>query len=371
MALIELLAAVLVAGWLATRTWGLNYLLGTVCTAPFLLLRTPAARELGLSLHQSAESWLQWWDNRLERHYDPTRRIRTAVLSVAERAPHIVYLVGIPLIRPISVAFTAATSPLPALREVPSNWWKAVACRDLLAAPEILPGLTGSDDPLTGIREDFRYLVAPKNYPLTAINILGATGYALVLVVFGGFYLAASYPYRVSVKLSSVAWVPLLWIIPKGSPTTSVETRLRQLSHTNVARFVAGASFLFVCQFLAKWLLFSKQAEFDAMLAYLNVPSLFREIIQPGSFSRWQMASLANSVIILVSFFAADELLVLMSDKSWSPRWTKTLDLGLRASAVTRSLLSLYTTSCLVYLIAAQGREVPWPSLDDRWFPWC
>ncbi len=73
------------------------------------------------------------------------------------------------------------------------------------------------------------------------------------------------------------------------------------------------------------------------------------ELFAPGSLPLWQLAALINSVLAVVLFFAAKEVLIRMDSKDPWPE--KVVIKGYRSMAFVRTSLSVYTIGCTIYIL--------------------
>ena len=416
LAIIETVLAVSVSFWLAIsllESWW-PMLIG-VCLAPFLLLRTERATELGLRWLDSSLKWFMSQEDTfsglLHAYQDLGKSFANGLGMVMGRfqpspvslVPYlflvlsclvigiiflvlvfffsvfililllVVFAALVIVIRTASVVYSALHHPGKALVAIPANWRNVALSTDSFLVPETIAGIESGSIPknleqfrISGIVNAFKASnTAPQGIysTITGIYIRLYWLHWSILLIF------ISFPYRYSLKATTIVWLPLIWTIRQGKPQKLSE-RLRTLNKTSWGRFASVFSGIILLLFGTKLLLFHAIVSFQGWWNALRVVPFFDQIVAPYTLPPWQIASVANSGLTLVLYFLASHGLMLLVDEGhqeedlWPYDWTA------RIGAVVRTALSLYTSSCLLYIVASQLPEWNLPPIEDRLFPW-
>jgi len=260
--------------------------------------------------------------------------------------------------------------PLDALIAIPSNWVRNCLCVDLTHPPEIIPGTETSSEEIS-MFQFTRHLIGIKMAPRIFKNWTVFVGLISIILPIFFFLFIPAIIMRFSMKSTAIVWMPLLWIIPKATPKTQLETRLNLVNKSSWGRFVVFLSAGTVLLFTAKLLLYIGIAELASLWNNLSFAPSLTELIEPNAVPPWQIASLSNSLIAIGLFWFAGHQLILNSDSdSHTGLQKQTTDWTIRLASVIRSTLSLYTISCLLYIFIRMGLLVNWPPLGDNLFPW-
>jgi hypothetical protein len=350
LAVIETLIASTLALWLAHSIWHNWIPFFVACAlAPLLLLRT----------ERSTRSALQWYDH--------------AAGAIAGRLPRaeetnifIILLVLLPtltlfsLLLPLTirVAATALVSirhPLEAIAAIPRNWTRVAFCMDVSHPPEIIAGIEAASELPDKLRRFRISYLSKSSEPASK----------LVMVFFYTF----SLPYRYSLKATAVVWLPLLWIVPHITAPRPLMTRLKLIHRSSWGRFVAAVSLTTLVMFVLKLLVFHVVRSSDEWWAALHVADVVDEFVAPYSIPLWQIASVTNAALAIGMYFVASHVLILTEDNAPLPFFA-VCDVFTRYGAALRAAVSLYTSSCMLYIMASQVRQFSLAPIGDRVFPW-
>lgn len=349
-AMVEFLAAIALLAWLLADGRFVNLWLVGSLTAVLLLLRTPRSIANGARWLDRLDYWtdqiafaplkltsgiLQWL-------------VLPMVLLIAP-AYAIITLLIVP-IRMIATAEAAVRHPLQTLREIPRNWYRQIFCIDSIAMPEVVPGFN----------ELKRDGWTPLQFPLLRDDLIHGNwlerffSLAIAVSVFGPMLV-----YRLSFKLTGMAWVPLLWVVDPLRPgSDTVREKLEDLRHGIVVKLALAWSVFVVAAFAAK--LF-----YNAALSFLP-PLLYQELVVTTY--PWHIAAAVNGAVAIALFLFADRQLVQLSrDKALSPKVLQALITG---TITFRRAVGVYTLANGLWLIAVVSGVFEKTHVIWKWFYW-
>jgi hypothetical protein len=267
LAIVETIAATLVALWISSRVEGMFFLSFSVCVAPFLLLRTEESTILGLKYlstiyHPVFRAHLLLLGF-LNKAYKISRgdRFLTKQFSILSLLAYITVIAIVFIIASLTIvglgimgiaaallAKVAATvrvfaaNPIKSLTAIPSNWYRYALCTDAFALPEIIPGIEKAEsvlgvelagrlgglkmrDILKSVKNIFRYIEFDSNnqdkstihkiariivamwiYPLVFLFSSALAGTKIILYIIAMIY-------RYSLKSTSLAYYALVWAV--------------------------------------------------------------------------------------------------------------------------------------------------------------
>lgn len=368
LAIAESLLASGITLWLAWRgRW--VYLECTSLVTPLLMLRTPESTERGVRWFNAGMSWLyEKYLNSLPDFSDrlplsanlPLNYAVIAWGSIANMAAMVVFSFAAKL---SSTVTSLLTRPLDCLLAIPRNWFAQTFCIDSAHPPELVPGIETS--PQT-IDDELRFSVV-LSYCKRSIARETLVTLVVVFICIPPFTLTLLY--RLSLKGTAIVWLPLLWIVPKLTPRESVLTRLKLLNQTSWGRIAASLSVLTIVGFLVKMAIYQGKVALTRIAPEGNLGRLIQDYVAPTTLPPWQIVSVMNAVLAIAMFLWAGNQIVRFEDPLYANRQGSG-DGILRTTSVLRAMLSLYTSSCLVYMAVVRAQVVHLPPLGDRLFPW-
>jgi hypothetical protein len=119
---------------------------------------------------------------------------------------------------------------------------------------------------------------------------------------------------------------------------------------------------------LAKIAIYQGKVGLSRIASEGNLGRLVQDYVAPTILPPWQIVSVINAVIAMAMFLWAGDQLVRLHDQAYANRQTA-VDRILRTISVLRAVLSLYTSSCLVYMAVVRAQVLQLPPLDDKLFP--
>ncbi|MGB7061843.1 MAG: hypothetical protein WBF13_05760 [Candidatus Zixiibacteriota bacterium] len=193
--------------------WG--HVIVAVCIAPFLLLRTDFATLTGVRWADRGEGWLRDFVRAMRKRHFITAAIGDA-LGVAG-------LIILPfVIRVLTVVLGVLRDPVGSIKAIPLNWKRFALVIDFAHPPEVVPGhwKHGAKDSAYEwpfVRAFFAITIRRHRGFWRILGLLVDVLTFPVLLV--SIFLPAIL-YRMSLKSTSVIYLPFLWIInvafPKG-----------------------------------------------------------------------------------------------------------------------------------------------------------
>jgi hypothetical protein len=401
LAIIETLLAVSCSFAIAAVTGNLWFIAMSSFFGWTLLLRTPASTSMGIE-------FFEWY---LAHFYEPPRPNDKPPIRWPWRYVFVVSTMPIAAldIKMLATVLAASAAPIHTLKAVPQNWLRAIVSLDMASPLELIPGyvdhvLSRRPDP-QGI-VDVRYSTLRGELRSAQVwrNLL-----ALLLVVglFGVMCISALWPprdswfelltlaffvlllspivalcvaatplrlilylpaiaYRLSLKATAVAYFPLLWLIQQTTSAVPIQAQLeyvRSGAYSRVKRVVAWAC---LTLFIGKVIAFSVEIKLSELWASSPLAPFFEAYVAPSTIPLWQWATFINAAIAILYFWLADFLL-------WRVKNAQYLDLrmtkiGHRAVLATCGVLSLYTMSANLWIIAHHRHFIHIPGVG-RWWP--
>jgi hypothetical protein len=269
-----------------------------------------------------------------------------SVLWFAFRVIFILFVVmavaiAAPVIRFIATAVPAVASPLVAIRAIPKNWFRNVACVDFLQAPESVPGVAARP-------EDDLILHLFSHPTLRGEGPMRIASWPLLMPV-----LIPAVLYRWSLKGTAIVWSPLMWIV-RGAFRSGLTDRLRDIKELAVFRVARTWSLVTAAALSAKLIAYNAHAVNVPCTALVSIDTC-REVVVPDGLPWWQVAALVNCVLTWVMYLVADWALHRM--KAGRLPGQLSLKKVFETAWLVRGVLSLYTIFCSVYLAALLSRK--------------
>jgi hypothetical protein len=175
-----------------------------------------------------------------------------------------------------------------------------------------------------------------------------------------------------SLKSTAIVWLPLIWIIVwiRRKQEIDLAVRLSLINKSSPGRFVFLFSCLVIAIFIVKLLLFNSINTLSDWWNTLSVVPLVIEIVAPFAIPPWQLASVLNSGISIFLFMRASQGLIFLQNPERYTHQLRSIDLVISTCMVIKLIISLYTISCLLYILSSQFPEWQLPPLENRIFPW-
>ena len=271
-----------------------------------------------------------------------------------------------PFCRLGATVFMLLRHPVRTVLAIPANWSRMVLCTDALRPPEPVPGLkVTATTPRPENVFDLRGLA----------NTLGKRsgiakfffGYFLFPVILA-FIIA--WAYRWSLKATAIVWLPLLWIIPKATTKLRLVARLAFVNQSSWGRTVVLFSVVVLLTFIAKVAPYSGVHEVAAWWCSLSFANGLERLVEPNAIPLWQIGSATNAVLAIGLYMLASHQLIAIKELGKFEAEMKTTDVVMKAGAVVRATLSLYTIACLGYIVAGLASSWNLPPLSDKLVPW-
>lgn len=356
LAAIELLAMVALSLWIVAyyETW--THVMIGAAFAPLLLLRTDDSTRYGLV-------WFIRWvdetdDYLLEKWGDNSIFGNVAIVLIAA-----------PVARIGATVLAAVKNPRRSLASIPTNWWRAAMCTDLMHPPELVPGIENYNKTPTWMRNGFIFSESKAAVfnDLKKRKDVGGNIFAMFLI--GPLFLLA-WALRWTLKATAIIWLPLLWIIPKATGNLPIRARLAFINRTSWGRFVTLLSFGSLGLFILKIAYYTGIQEINEWWDKCSISTVLNPLVQPTIIPLWQMIGAINAALAISLYFFSSERLVALEYGAVPDEGMKWTELILRTGAFLRAIFSLYTISCLAYIVLNLTHWVAWPPLGDRMFPW-
>jgi len=381
LAIVESFLAGCAVLWIADQGHWL-YLAVSVCSTPFLMLRTAASTALGLERFTGWTPDLARNTSGIIREFSAPGTKFPELLFVALLFPLVAVVLPIVALY-AKVGATIATvrgDPLTALRAIPGNWMANVFCLDSAHPPELVPGLelwrpSWAED-LAAKRlyyddegySDLRFsrilssIYEEWDGKRIATSIIAALAKILIYLPA----IAAALIYRMSIKGTAMVWIPLVWIIPKLELDERFSIALERINKTSLGRLRMLGSSILLAAFASKLLVYDGAFRLREFTGNLGI--IISDYVAPYALPRWQVASAVNAVLALFLYFwASDQILRLKYHANAGTLVQKRILIACRTVA---AILSCYTLSCLVYLAIKRAQFFNLPPLGDKWFPW-
>ena len=244
LAIVETVIAVTIAIYIASRRNTLMHIAIAASIAPFLLLRTNDAVEMGIKwfgkMDQLRETWsLENAYNNFPVNFPQTVWIIHPLAILIFMIISYIGLVSTFMIRIISIIITSTRHPLESFKEIPKNWFRIVVAMDMLYPPEIiagaeLSGLSEYDrwkwsrfisDEIADKKAIFRGITISqkfqgyKKFLIVLLVVVLAIMFAFSMLVLISIYYIPSLIFRFSLKSTSLIYLPIIWIIRSNTLT--------------------------------------------------------------------------------------------------------------------------------------------------------
>ncbi len=398
LAITETVVATLIVVYFALWRNSLFLIALTTLAAPSLLLRTKESQKMGLELFQKLfKCFSPGLNSRFDivtYHYiynDSTNIfcvllifLLTAIFSFLAFAASVVAKV-------IATAACLFRNPLGTLLAIPKNCRRICFSLDLAHAPEIVPGIEIADISELKIfgRSADKYLkinvMTTTFRPSMQKGVWLSVYYITVSITLLSTVYLPSILYRISLKSTSLAYLPLIWSIRRNlSPGDGVKAKVGDVIEDGMERLSRWYALIVIGFFTTipgALLLLS-----DSMRAQLSgtvapfissaiSPVLGYQLLKIVSFvtpdgveiGSWHLTRLAGAFVTIWLYNYArkirrriDNGIPLSAD----------VERRIGVAAFIRSLLGIWTSVCSVGIILTAVRWYELPAVVIRWFPW-
>jgi len=381
LAIVETLAAMGIAVWIAVRWETYVHIAIGASIAPLLLMRTDQScirtlkyfHWVGRSLpYLKSEQSLNWmgfvhlfvWINCVAIPVWVITALASEIRSTLFLVITWIFItLALPLIQFAAWLVTLVRSPVASIAAIPNNWRQLTIALDsrqwphVFHPPDTIPEDSTASDFLT-VQDAFLVSLKQSSRTLKIIFFV-----LLPLVCIPAF------AYRWSIKSTALIWFPLLWAMRSTKEVDGpLQSSLAVYRRDPVTKIVVGVSIAAIVGFIVKIILHYEWAGFAAWWNEGPLRQFFALYVSPLEIQKWQIAMAINSAIAIVMYILAGSWLVRleherMTEETWPRRVFKT---GL----FIRPILSCYTIACMIYITIIAAWELEWPLLGEKWFPW-
>jgi hypothetical protein len=268
--------------------------------------------------------------------------------------------------RIVSTILSVIRHPVLTLKAIPVNWSRVTLCQDLFSLPEIVPGyehLGYRDDlKLSWIFADFRKCFDSKKWNELSFLTIG-------LIIFGPLFYVPSIAYRWSLKATALIYTPLLWTaLSTFRAFPAIPVALHRLRSNDIAKITLIYSILVIVVFILKWIMMSNM---NALVEWFNKSEISRFLaiyVIPAQIPIWQIAAFVNALLAIAFFLFLGAMLQRVGHPDAWP--DESIEGTIRSFVFVRTVLTLYTITCTLYITLQKATTWNWPPLDARLFPW-
>ncbi len=180
------------------------------------------------------------------------------------------------------------------------------------------------------------------------------------------FIVLPAFLYRLSLKGSSIIYLPLLWIV-RISMGGDVRSRMEEIKDLSFHKLRRWFGFLIIIFLVSKLLLAKLWDNANHLWLSNDAYGFVSLFIAPLEIPRWQIASATNGLIVWMIFFIA-EFALHNANRNNLPVISKGYDVAVRVLWFLGCILTLYTLSILLYNAGTiQWGFIP---IGEDWFPW-
>jgi hypothetical protein len=177
-------------------------------------------------------------------------------------------------------------------------------------------------------------------------------------------YLPA-YVYRLSLKSTAIAYFPLLLIIQQSTSNIPVMSQLEQVRDGRWSALRRVMAWVCIAALVAKQLIYSMGVRMADAWNSWHARDLLTVYIAPYELPKWQLATLVNSITVLVFYYFVDVMLRRRKRGEVVPE--QALLVLLRFVIVVTGILGLYSVAANIYIIANHQPFIVWPRLGPWW----
>src|SRR5271157_1542356 len=360
LAILETILATAIAIYLSVKFDSLKWIAWPACVAPFFLLRTQDSIKLGFKLF--LKIGYQFTD-RIEKPRNEVRKAENRVNLIKSIGGQMLLtcslVIGVALIRFVSVLLTCCRHPFISISSIPANWSRAALIIDFCYPLELIPGYpykTG-DEPFT-VSEYFVTMLSDISWRKTSQwkRLLFLIPFMMPVVII---WFAPLLLYRLSMKATAIVYTPFLWIV--GSTfrkMPDIAAALRRIRESDLTRIVVLYSALVIAAFAAKFVLMVKWSNFVVWWNTNPVADFLAIYVVPAEIPLWQLAAFINAFwAIGIFIFAGEALLRIKLGEPWSPKIVESV---VRTSSFGRDRKSVYTIACTGYITGRAAWHWDW-----------
>jgi hypothetical protein len=185
---------------------------------------------------------------------------------------------------------------------------------------------------------------------------------------------------RLSVKSTVYVWLPILWALkPARHHDEHGASYLRLFLRSDLVRIVIAFSAIMIVLLVGKILLFiagnalASDAEawkplFAGMQHGDRLAAFLVAFARPGEIPLWQIGSTINAILALAAFFMARGWLRRAEENI--PLDDAKIDRTLGRLLQFRRLLTSYAIVCNIYAVYQLTKDLPFPTIGHKLFPW-
>lgn len=335
----------------------------------FLLARTPMSTELGLKWYDRLERWANTF---VDYRGAPIR------IGVREALLVIVCMLGLPLaavvIRVLTTAWCMCRYPKQSFKQIPNNWVRVTLATDMWTAPEIVPGFEdfrrGKQKRFLDARiSDFSTMgekaLFPGSQPISPFFLFIAKLVVAVPFKFFLYFIIAIY--RLSIKSSSVVYLPLIHVAGGFDKTSDLRIVLLKFKESTLEADKRKYSwFVILVLTLLPLALYQERStllqwyETEFSMDY-RVPGI---LIPAFEWHLWNITrTLSAFVTIALGYFVAAAYQNIELGEPWPSTATWSTFNVLK---ILRLLLSVYT---IISSVIVLNSVFEWPPVKKEWLP--
>ncbi len=370
LAIVETILATAIAIYLSVKFDSLKWIAWTACVAPFFLLRTQDSIKLGFKLF--LKIGYQFTD-RIEKPRNEIRKAENWVNLIKSIGGQILLtcslVIGVALIRFVSVLFTCCRHPFISISSIPANWCRAALYMDFCHPLELIPGYPyKTGDGRFTVSGYFMTMLSDISWRKTSqwklLLFLIPFMMPVVIVWFAPLLL-----YRWSMTATAIVYTPLLWIVWSSfRKMPDIAAALRRKRQSDLTRVVVFYSILVITGFAIKFILMVKWSQFAGWWNMTPLTEFFAIYVVPAEIPPWQVAALINAFWAIGLFgYAKEALMRVDTSEAWPPTVVESV---LRVSSFGTKVLTLYTVACTGYLTVQAATSWNLPKLGTKLFPW-
>jgi hypothetical protein len=370
LALVETGASIGLYIWLVLQGFTLQLVLAAAI-APLLLLRTQMSIELGVHYSNQCAQFVEGYVPKPNKANSVLFVVQSLISALAMPFLMICFI-GAKL---IATVVAASSYPLRSILAIPDNWWRVIGCSDFAVAPDFIPGVRDFEDrtPVVRLCNPIRSFIEI----LSSHKRLSRYHKAVIVAMLSPSLIVSIF-YRISLKGSSLIYLPLIWMTRgstnKGNDESDDSLKLSRawVDRSKIELEVLAVDYvrqvlsvIIIAMFAVKYFFPTFVIELVDQISEYDRIGLSVLFIAPQIFPRWQVATLVNSIIILV-IFRMRRLIKGGLEEDGSV-FNLTLVIS-RLLGIVVKLLALYVTLVTIYNISTL--EWTLPLIEERWFPW-
>lgn len=285
------------------------------------------------------------------------------------------------------------TQPLETLAELPSNWWKQIACTDIMQPSRLIAKFDGTKDDLRLLKNKSNAWMiymdswSPVQFAVNSIEEHKMESKAFkVMIVFSILILLVpvlivSLALRYSLKSTCIVWLPLVWaikpIVPHGEPLRA-NLRVMAMGDTyRIVKFLSYSVLIFAMMKGVFWILmhdlalkvdaWSGQVENWLGPRFAILGDFCAIFVRPGEIPIWQIASTINAILAIGTYYVVRHWYLRM--ESGLPVDEVGAERKLSTVYFVRRLLTSYAIICNGIMLYHLAAKLPLPAISSKMFP--